>query len=86
MSERWHLNTLIRYVDKAPYFSKWEAVDAYTTVDVKINYALLPELGIFVIGKNIFDGSHVEGHVVGDQPSAETEVERTFAIGFNVGF
>ena len=86
LSERWHLNTFIRYVDKAPYFSKWEAVDAYTTVDVKVNYVLLPELDVFVIGKNIFDGSHVEGRVVGDQPNAETEIERSFAIGFNVGF
>ena len=86
VTNRWHLNTFIRYVDKAPYFSGWEPVDAYTTVDVKVNYALLPELDIFVIGKNIFDGTHVEGHIVSDQPNAETEVERSLTLGFSVGF
>jgi len=39
-----------------------------------------------VIGKNMFDGAHVEGHVVSDQPNAETEVERSFTLGFNVDF
>ncbi len=86
VTERWHLNTFIRYVDKAPYFSGWDSVDAYTTVDVKVNYAVLPELDVFIIGKNMFDSGHVEGRVVSDQPNAETEVERSFTMGFSVDF
>ncbi|OUR87397.1 hypothetical protein A9Q81_25790 [Gammaproteobacteria bacterium 42_54_T18] len=86
VTERWHLNTFIRYVGKAPYFSGWEPVDAYTTVDMKVNYALLPELDVFVIGKNIFDDAQVEGHIVSDQPNAETEVKRSLILGFSVDF
>ncbi len=86
VAERWHVNTFVRYVDKAEYFSGWDSVDAFTTVDVKMNYALMPELDVFMIVKNLFDEGHVEGRVVSDQPNPETEVERSFTLGFSVDF
>lgn len=86
VNERWHLNTFVRYVDKAPYFLRWEAIDAYVTMDVKASYQLLPELEVFVIGKNLFNPEHLEGRVVSDQPDAETEVEESITLGFSIEF
>lgn len=86
LNGRWHINTFVRYVSVAPYFLVWEAVDAYTTVDMKVSYKILPELDLYAVGKNLLDGDHVEGRVVSDQPNAETALERTFALGLRMEF
>ena len=86
VSERWHLNTFVRYVDKAPFFEVWDAVQAYTTVDSKVSFSMASGIDVFFVGKNLFDSGHVEGRVLSEQPEVETEVASSYTFGVSVTF
>ncbi|OUS29952.1 hypothetical protein A9Q99_07795 [Gammaproteobacteria bacterium 45_16_T64] len=86
VTPQWQWSTFIRHVTTAPYFYDVAPVEEYTTVDSKLSYAMSPDMQVYLIGKNIFDPGHYEGRVPGDQPEAETEIERSLTLGIKAEF
>jgi len=84
ISRRWQMNAFIRRVGFAPYGNAWEPIKAYTTVDSKVVFEVLPEFDVFLVGKNLFDSGHVEGRRTSGQPDIETEVERSVTLGVSL--
>ena len=65
LGPRWSLDLWVRYVDKLPTSSETAerlgiVVDAYTTLDARLAWKPHPDLELSLVGKNLFDRSHLE--------------------------
>ena len=75
-------DAILRYVDGSP----GTAVDQYTVMDLRLGFEPAEGMELFVVGRNLMDGDHVEAVQTPFSAASITAVEREVFAGVTLRY